>query len=163
MKRMALHTGADLKKLSENDLVQHFGKSGRFYYKIVRGIDDRAVEPHRETKSVGAEDTFAYDLTEIEEMNVELDKIAVTVVNRLEKYQLKGRTVTLKIKYSDFKQITRNHSLAQGINDLPSISAIAKQLLLKTEPEDKKIRLLGITLSNFGEEHPPETAQLSLF
>lgn len=163
MKRMNIHTGKDLKKLTENDLVQHFGKSGRFYYKIVRGNDDRAVEPHRETKSVGAEDTFAYDLTEIEEMNVELDKIAVTVAARLEKYNLKGRTVTLKIKYSDFKQITRNHSLPQGINDLPTITTIAKQLLLKTEPEDKKIRLLGITLSNFGEEHTPETAQLSLF
>ncbi|WP_200798276.1 DNA polymerase IV [Chitinophaga niabensis] len=163
MKSMNLHTGKDLKKLSENELVQYFGKSGRFYYKIVRGIDDRAVEPHRETKSVGAEDTFAYDLTLIEEMNAELDKIAVTVANRLERYQLKGRTVTLKIKYSDFKQITRNQSLAQGINDLPTIAAVAKQLLLKTEPEDKKIRLLGITLSNFGEEQPPETAQLSLF
>ncbi|MRG45117.1 DNA polymerase IV [Chitinophaga sp. SYP-B3965] len=163
MKGMNLFTGKDLKRLTENELVQHFGKSGRFYYKIVRGIDDRAVEPHRETKSVGAEDTFAYDLTEIEEMNAELDKIAITVAARLEKYQLKGRTVTLKIKYSDFKQITRNHSLPQGINDLPTIAAIAKQLLLKTEPEDKKIRLLGITLSNFGEEHPPETGQLSLF
>jgi DNA polymerase IV len=163
MKGMNLHTGKDLKKLTENELVQYFGKSGRFYYKIVRGIDDRAVEPHRETKSVGAEDTFAYDLTLIEEMNAELDKIAVTVANRLERYQLKGRTVTLKIKYSDFKQITRNQSLPQGINDLPTIATIAKQLLLKTEPEDKKIRLLGITLSNFGEEHPPETAQLSLF
>ncbi|WP_346317904.1 DNA polymerase IV [Chitinophaga sp. YIM B06452] len=164
MKRMNLHTGADLKKLTENDLVQHFGKTGRFYYRIVRGEDDRPVQPHRETKSVGAEDTFPHDLTTLEEMYPELDKIAQTVANRLQKYELKGRTVTLKIKYSDFRQITRNQSLPQGINDLETIAATAKQLLVKTDPADVKIRLLGITLSNFGEDKPVTgTAQLTLF
>lgn len=164
MKRMNLHTGADLKKLREDDLVQHFGKTGRFYYRIVRGEDDRPVQPHRETKSVGAEDTFPHDLTTLEEMYPELDKIALTVANRLQKYQLKGRTVTLKIKYSDFRQITRNQSLPQGINDLETIVATARQLLVKTDPTDVKIRLLGITLSNFGEEKPATgTAQLTLF
>jgi DNA polymerase-4 len=164
MKRMNLHTGADLKKLREDDLVQHFGKTGRFYYRIVRGEDDRPVQPHRETKSVGAEDTFPHDLTTLEEMYPELDKIALTVANRLQKYQLKGRTVTLKIKYSDFRQITRNQSLPQGINDLETIVATARQLLVKTDPVDVKIRLLGITLSNFGEEKPATgTAQLTLF
>lgn len=164
MKRMHLHTGGDLKKLTENDLVQHFGKTGRFYYRIVRGDDDRPVQPHRETKSVGAEDTFPHDLTTLEEMYPELDKIGQTVANRLQKYQLKGRTVTLKIKYSDFRQITRNQSLPQGVNDLETILSTAKQLLLKTDPVDVKIRLLGITLSNFGEEKPPAgSAQLSLF
>ncbi len=162
MKSMLLFTGADLKKLTENELVQHFGKVGHFYYKIVRGIDDREVQPHRETKSVGAEDTFAYDLTDIVEMNAELEKIAVIVAGRLEKYQLKGRTVTLKIKYSDFRQITRNQSFPQGINDLATIIATAQQLLLKTEPLDKKIRLLGITLSNFGGEEAGG-GQLTLF
>lgn len=164
MKRMNLHTGADLKKLTENDLVQHFGKTGRFYYRIVRGEDDRPVQPHRETKSVGAEDTFPHDLTTLEEMYPELDKIAQTVANRLQKHELKGRTVTLKIKYSDFRQITRNQSLPQGINDLETIAATAKQLLVKTDPADVKIRLLGITLSNFGEDKPVTgTAQLTLF
>lgn len=151
MKRMGLFTGADLKKLSESDLVQHFGKTGRFYYKIVRGIDDREVEPHRETKSLSAEDTFPYDLTTLTEMNAELDKISLVVHERLKKYGLKGRTITIKIKYSDFRQITRNQSLPQPVNDLETISTIAKQLLAATEPEDKKIRLLGVGLSNFGE------------
>jgi DNA polymerase-4 len=164
MKRMGLHTGADLKKLSEGNLVQLFGKTGHFYYKIVRGIDEREVQPHRETKSLGAEDTFAYDLTSVDEMNLELDKIALTVAGRLEKYQLKGRTVTLKIKYSDFRQITRNQSFLQPIGDLPTIAAAAKQLLLKTDPVDVKIRLLGITLSNFADDMPaPPSQQLSLF
>lgn len=168
MKNMGLHTGVDLKKLTETELTRHFGKVGRFYYNIVRGIDNREVEPHRETKSLAAEDTFPYDLTTIEEMETELDKIAITVCNRLQHYQLKGRTVTLKIKYSDFKQITRNQSFPTGVSDLETVSATAKRLLAATEPEDKKIRLLGISLSNFGEvvvraKEEKQTDQLRLF
>lgn len=168
MKKMGLFTGADLKNLSEDELVGHFGKPGRFYYNIVRGIDEREVQPHRETKSLAAEDTFAYDLTTIEEMEAELDKIAKIVCERLQKYELKGRTITLKIKYSDFKQITRNRSLTTPIYDPEAISSIAKQLLAATEPADKRIRLLGISLSNFGglETKPREEKwpdQLKLF
>jgi DNA polymerase-4 len=150
MKGMNLHTGFDLKQLSEDEITRHFGKAGRFYYQIVRGIDNRAVQPHRETKSMGAEDTFAYDLSETAEMHAELDKLAVKVVERLQKYQLKGRTLTLKIKYSDFKQITRNQSFLSPIADLETIQQTAKQLLANTD-QDKKIRLLGISLSNFNE------------
>jgi len=167
MKSMGLHTGADLKRLEEDALVSHFGKVGRFYYRVVRGIDTRAVEPHRETKSLAAEDTFPVDLTGIEEMNAELEKIATTVCTRLEKYQIRGRTITLKIKYSDFKQITRNQSFPMPIGDLETILNTAKQLLAATDPEHKKIRLLGISISNFGEivraERPGKSAQLELF
>lgn len=151
MKSMGLFTGADLKTLSEQELVKRFGKSGRFYFHIVRGIDNRQVEPNRETKSMGAEDTFSYDLTELEEMNQELEKLAVVVVQRLQRYNLKGRTVTLKIKYADFRIITRSQSFSQAINDGETIASTARQLLLETKPEENKIRLLGITLSNFGE------------
>src|SRR6202000_137987 len=90
MKKMGLFTGADLKKLPEDEMVKHFGKAGRFYYQIARGIDNREVQPNRETKSIGAEDTFAYDLTDIDELYAELDKLSQTVVNRLQQYQLKG-------------------------------------------------------------------------
>jgi len=150
MKTMNLHTGADLKKLSEKELVQHFGKAGKFYYQIVRGVDNRPVEPNQETKSVGAEDTFPHDLTRADEMNFELDKIAATVYRRLTAHQLKGKTVTLKIKYSDFKIITRSKSFAQQFDDYTTIANTAKELLFATEPEESKIRLLGITVSNFG-------------
>jgi len=152
MKGMGIHKGADLKKMTEEELIRSFGKPGRFYYKIVRGIDNREVQPHRESKSSGAEDTFAEDLTTIEEMNAELDKIAEVVVKRLQKYDLKGRTITLKIKYHNFQQITRNHSFSYLLNDLETISKTAKELLAKTDLENKKIRLLGISLSNFGEQ-----------
>ncbi len=151
MKSMGLHTGADLKKLSLDEITEHFGKPGKFYYQIVRGIDEREVQAHRETKSVGAEDTFAYDLTSRDEMNAELDKIASIVAERLQKHGLKGRTITLKIKYSDFKVITRNKSFTQLSNDLELIRDTAKQLLNATEPEGKATRLLGISLSNFEE------------
>jgi DNA polymerase-4 len=156
MKKMGLHTGADLKRLPEDEMIKHFGKAGKFYYQIARGVDNREVQPNRETKSIGAEDTFAYDLTEIEEMYVELDKISKTVCNRLEHYQLKGRTITLKIKYSDFKQITRNYSVTEPVCDFGIISETVKKLLLATDPEGKRIRLLGVTLSNFGEITPKQ-------
>ncbi len=151
MKKMNLHTGADLKKLTEAELIKHFGKPGKFFYKIVRGIDEREVQPDRETKSVGAEDTFSFDLTTQEEMNEELEKIASAVQSRLKRYQLKGRTITLKIKYHDFRQITRSQSFEEGVDDLEIIEATAKQLLGNTDLFDKKIRLLGISLSNFTE------------
>ena len=149
MKEMGLHTGADLKNLTEEQLVWKFGKSGRFYYQIVRGIDNRQVQPHRETKSLAAEDTFAQDLTTIEEMESELDRIAQLVCDRLAKKNLKGRTITLKVKYNDFKQITRNKSFPNPVGDLETISATAKQLLANTFENDQQVRLLGISLSNF--------------
>jgi DNA polymerase-4 len=151
MKKMGIFTGADLKTQSKEDLVKYFGKAGGFYFQIARGIDEREVQPNRETKSIGAEDTFAYDLTEIDEMCTQLDKIAQTVHNRLQNFQLKGRTVTLKIKYSDFRQITRNFSVNEPSNDLDFIIETAKSLLMATQPEGKRIRLLGVTMSNFGE------------
>lgn len=170
MKAMNIHTGADLKKLSEDDLVERFGKSGHFYYKIVRGIDNRDVQTHRETKSMGAEDTFLHDLTDLNDMYQELERIAHLVANRLQKYNLKGRTVTLKVKYSDFKQITRNHSFDHPVGDFNALFDTAKNLLNKVDLENKKVRLLGISLSNFNEPTAkPKTAkdlrnnQLKLF
>jgi DNA polymerase IV len=152
MKSMNIHTGADLKKLSERELIQHFGKVGKFCYQIVRGIDDRPVEPNQETKSIGAEDTFPEDLTTIEQMNKELEKIAPVVQRRLTQHQLKARTVTLKIKYSDFKVITRSKSFAEPVDDLELLVDTAKELLLSTEPDEVRIRLFGISVSNFGEK-----------
>ena len=168
MKSLGLHTGADLKKLTEQELIRCFGKPGRFFYKIVRGIDEREVQPNRETKSVGAEDTFEADLTKLDEMNVELDKIATVVCDRLERNGLKGKTITLKIKFHNFKLSTRSLSLPNGVDDLKTIATTAKKLLFETDLFNKKVRLLGISLSNFGEPTPrPKdetlTDQLKLF
>jgi len=151
MNGMGLRTGADLKKLTENELVRHFGKGGHFYYQIVRGIDNRMVEPNRETKSVGAEDTFSSDLTDLEDMYLELDKIAKTVTERLQRHGLSGRTITVKIKYSDFRTITRSRSFIERVDEKDIITATARQLLKASESQGKKVRLLGITVSNFRE------------
>lgn len=149
MKAMGLHTGADLKQWTESALISSFGKAGKFYYQIVRGIDDRMVQPYRETKSLAAEDTFAYDLTTLEEMHFELTKIAATVCERLERKHLKGRTITLKIKYSHFKIITRSRSFDEPIADFSTLSETAKELMSAAFEEGNKIRLLGISVSNF--------------
>ena len=166
MKRMGIHTGADLKLLSETDLLRYFGKSGRFFYHIVRGIDDRPVEPHHEVKSIGAEDTFPYDLTTVEEMDVALEKIAKTVHERLRRYELRGRTVTLKIKYGDFKLNTRSRTLERQVSELDIISETARELLRSTSLAGVRVRLLGISLSNFGEgrrKGRDSSPQLELF
>jgi DNA polymerase IV len=166
MKGLNIHTGADLKKLSQKELMQHFGKAGKFYYQIVRGIDNRPVDTSEETKSIGAEDTFAEDLTTIGEMNEQLEKIAPVVHRRLTGHRLKGRTITVKIKYHDFKIITRSRSFQQPTDDLSLIVSTAKELLLSTDPLDARIRLLGISISNFGEKvvnRKTVSGQLPLF
>lgn len=149
MKLRGLHFGSDLKKLSETELANLFGKSGRFFYKVVRGIDNRPVVADQETKSIGAEDTFSYDLTEPEEMNAEIEKIAKIVFNRMQQYHLIGRTVTLKVKFSDFKQITRSKSFTEGVATLELIVDVAKTLLNGIDFTERSVRLLGVSVSNF--------------
>lgn len=151
MNALNLFKGVDLKKLSEKEMMGHFGKTGSFFYKIVRGIDDRAVEPFRETKSVGAEDTFAEDIYEADDLCRQLEKLAAIVAERLTRHGLQGRTITVKIKYNDFKVITRSKSFAIPQTDRNLILETAKELLFATIPAPKGIRLLGISLSNFGE------------
>lgn len=156
MNHLNIYTGADLKKLTEVELIKHFGKQGRFYYRIVRGIDNRPVQSHREAKSVGVEDTFESDLTTQADMELELKKIAVKLCERVQKNQLKGRTLTLKIRFNDFSIITRSRSFHRGTDDYNFILEIAlellkKELFLSAVVELKKVRLLGITLSNFHE------------
>jgi DNA polymerase-4 len=152
MKLRGLHTGGDLKKLTEPELVHLFGKSGHFFYKIVRGLDDRKVEANRETKSVGAEDTFAEDLLNHEEMYQELERLAKIVEGRINKYQLKARTISIKIKFSDFTTITRSKSFPSAVADFTFIFQAAKNLLDVVDLTDRKVRLLGITTSNFSDD-----------
>jgi DNA polymerase-4 len=149
MKSLGLFTGGDLKKKEEAELVRHFGKMGRFYYQIARGIDERPVKPDRETKSLAAEYTFPEDLTTLEEMVPELERIARVVTHRLVQNELKGRTITVKIKYADFHQITRSRSFAKATDDLMKIFETAHELLANSGPGNKKVCLLGISISNF--------------
>ncbi len=148
MKRLGIHTGADLKARSQSDLLQHFGKYGLFYYKIVRAQDDRAVKPNRIRKSLGAETTFAEDRSDRETLEKTLQQLAQSVEQRLSRHQAYGRTVTLKIKYANFQQVTRSRTLDMTVRDRATLFAIARSLLATTDVGNRKIRLLGITVSN---------------
>lgn len=163
MRQLQLFTGADIKRMTEMDLVRLFGKSGRFYYRIVRGIDDRAVQPERELKSLAVEDTFREDLAQLSAMEDELGKIAATLTSRLASRKLKGRTFTLKIKFSDFRTVTRSHSLPYYTDAFDEIVATARQSLQAVVAEDRMpIRLLGIAASNFDRVNLA-SSQLKLF
>lgn len=156
MKAMQINTGADLKKLTEDQLLAQFGKSGKFYYNIVRGIDDRPVRPHRESKSVGAEDTLAEDTSDQLILHDLLKQISETVALRLEKHKLKGKTITLKIKFEDFRIITRSRSFTIPLNQAGQMFTEAVKLLEEAKLGAAKIRLLGITLSRFYDDLPLE-------
>src|SRR5690606_4266988 len=136
----------------------------KFFYNIVRGIDNRAVQPNRESKSVGAEDTFETDLSEKEDLYLELEKLAERVSKRLTNKNLEGKTITLKVKFEDFTQITRSASLDFFTTDEDIIFDTAVSLFDKVE-QLKKIRLLGISVSNFytSKNFINTNGQLSLF
>lgn len=162
LEAMGVRNGKDLKALSEEKLYNLFGKSGLYYYQIVRGQDHRKVSPNRETKSIGAENTFEKDLTQLEEMITALEKIAEEVVRRLEKNRLSGKTITLKIKFHNFEQITRSKTLMQTTRELPLILRTIRDLLEAVYTQDFEVRLLGITLSNFEDDEDFEGKQLRL-
>ncbi len=155
MKSLGIIDGRTLKNWNKDDLIRTFGKSGGFYYDIVRGNDDRPVNPNRVIKSLGAENTFDHDYHDLSDMKMVLDPIARTVFKRLEKAGKSGKTLTLKVKFSDFTQITRSHSEPFPIQTLNDILNITYELLENVDwnTYDQGVRLLGITLSNFeGEE-----------
>jgi DNA polymerase-4 len=153
MNELAIHTGADLKALSMSFLQERFGKAGGYYYSISRGIDDRPVRPDRVRKSVGAENTFDHDLWSPAEATSELQPIIDKVWNFCERTGTRGRTVTLKVKFQDFDQITRSRSLARAFQSPKEIVLVGFDLLGSIFPTERGIRLLGIALSNLtGEE-----------
>ena len=149
LKQLGIHTGADLKRFSERDLVRLFGKAGATYYQNARGVDDRAVEPDRERKSIGAETTFLEDIVEKEAMAHRLSEIADEVWNRLEKRASPGRTVTLKVKYADFEQITRRTTSATPLRERREFFDAVARLLGALDTGGKPVRLLGVTMSGF--------------
>tara|TARA_R110000868_G_scaffold408293_7_gene691054 strand:+ start:3677 stop:4765 length:1089 start_codon:yes stop_codon:yes gene_type:complete len=148
MHALGIKTGADLKKWTEIDLVKAFGKSGRYYYKIVRGIDNREVKPHRTRKSYGKERTFSEDVNDLVWVNTFLDELAQSISEGMQKIPTAGKTITLKVRYKNFDTITRSQSLTHYTNKKEEISTIVQQLLEQTEAASREIRLLGISLSN---------------
>lgn len=151
-----IHTGGDLQQQTLTSLMRMFGKQGSYYYNICRGVDDRAVNPDRERKSVGTECTYEKDLTTKFERIAELYKLAVELNERLREAGFKGKTLTLKVKYHDHEVHTHSHTGNCYFEDLSGLLQKAKQLLAAMELERRSIRLMGLAVSNTtsGEEKP---------
>ncbi len=151
MYQLGIFTGIDLKSKPIEFLEKHFGKSGTYYFYVVRGIHNSEVKPNRITKSVAAEHTFDENLTSEIFMQERLEKIAAELDRRLKKQKIAGKTVTLKIKYSDFTQQTRSKTLPYFIADKSLLFDTVKELLFQERMKDS-VRLLGISLSNLNTE-----------
>ncbi|MGE3396080.1 MAG: DNA polymerase IV [Sphingomonas sp.] len=157
MARLGIETGADLHAQSLAFLAHNFGSAGEYYYNLARGVCHRQVKPNRPWKSIGAEDTFFDDLSEEAALVAELDRISHTVWRRIGEKGLSGRTVTLKVKYQDFRTITRARSLDRPLSGREEFLEIGCALLRSVLPAEKGIRLLGLTISNLI-ENQAETA-----
>jgi len=162
MERLGILTGADLQAWSLPQLQAHFGSSADWYWRICRGIDERDVKPDRPYKSVSAERTFDEDLRDPERLAAEVERIAGYAWTRIERAEVTGRTVTLKIKFADFELITRSKSFATPVPDLGAFTAAGQALLATLFPLPKGIRLLGLGLHNLIEEGRNAPCQLGL-
>ena len=162
MNQLGIFSGLDLRGQSEAFLTRHFGKAGRYYYGIARAIDERPVTPNRVRKSVGSENTFERDLLEHSALVEALHPLIDGVWSYGERTGVLGKTVTLKVKYADFSQITRSRSVAIGIGDKAVLTRIAIELLDTLLPLAQGVRLLGVSLSNLGQKKRPADGQLRL-
>jgi DNA polymerase-4 len=162
MERLGIVTGADLAAKDIAFLERHFGSSGPTYYRLARGICDRQVRPDRERKSIGAEDTFMEDLTDPARMEEELARISQTIWSRMEGRGIEGRTVVLKMKYQDFRIVTRTHSLPRPVAGREEFLDIGRNLLHRLVPVAKPVRLLGLTLAGLGGNEPAPELEPSL-
>jgi len=158
MGRLEIHLGADLRDRDMEFLREHFGKSADYLYHAARGVDQRQVKPDRIRKSVGCERTYSEDLVTDAALYGALERIIDMAWSRIENNGARGRTVTLKVKYDDFRQVTRRTSCAGYIADRREFGAIAEELLALVLPLEHGVRLLGLTLSGLAGPEPPGEA-----
>jgi DNA polymerase IV len=161
MQKLGIETGADLKTCAPDFLRLHFGKAGAYYHAIARGIDERPVKPNRERKSIGAESTFLDDIHALDAARAKMAVIVEKVWAACERLDIRGRSVTLKIKYADFRQITRSHTAEAPVRSAEDLERRAFALLAPLFPAEKGVRLIGVTVSAF-DAPGPEASQLDL-
>ena len=162
MNRLGIHTGLDLRERPLAFLEANFGKSGRYYYWIARGMDERPVRTNSIRKSVGAENTFFDDLRAFDAMREALAPILDKLWRHCEASDIRGRTVTLKVKYADFQTITRSRTLGSAVESREALERVSLELLGALMPVVKPVRLLGVTLSGLEHEAMPASPQMSL-
>lgn len=162
MHALGIKVGADLAKLTMEEMMERFGSSAQYWFNLARGVDNREVNPDRERKSIGAEDTFVEDistLTEARALTLPLvDKVWNACVNR----GLSGRTVTLKVKFADFEQITRSKSQSGPFRDKEELTSLVDILLSQAFPPRQPVRLLGVTTSNLTSRSGVDSGQMPL-
>lgn len=160
LRARGIRTGADLQRLSREELHARFGQSGLRYWKIANALDDRPVEPDRPRKSLSVEETFSRDIADPAAWLEALRGMAEDLAGRLQRRGFSGRTLTLKIRYADFRIRTRRTTVGERLADAPRILELAHRLLHTPALPDRPVRLLGIGVGNPpGEE---ETRQLLL-
>lgn len=164
MRELGIQNGYDLKQMPLPRLQQYFGKTAGHYYDIARGIDRRQVNAHRDRKSIGAETTFADDIGDVQIIMQQLRLLLSQVLSKLAEKQLHAHTLTIKIKYQDFIQITRSRTLPQAIADRPEATLLLAELLKNTAIGEKKVRLLGVSVSSLQRHtHTGKYQQMDIF
>jgi DNA polymerase-4 len=158
MKKLGITTGYDLKQWTLEQLTKKFGKTGNYYFNIARAIDDRPVRSKRVRKSLGKETTFSKDITSRDELLSKLEKLLEQVIKNVNEQKLKAHTLTLKVKYADFKQVTRAHTAEETL-DTSSIKTLLPLLMDKTEAGKTPVRLIGLSLSGFKIKNKKDTEQ----
>ncbi|MFQ3451799.1 DNA polymerase IV [Bradyrhizobium sp. UFLA01-814] len=158
MNALGIFTGLDIRNQTLEFMNANFGKSGAYYYWISRGVDERLVRANRIRKSIGAENTFSTDLTDFDAMVAELRPLVDKVWRYCEAVDTRGRTVTLKVKFSDFEIITRSRSTSTAVADREELADLAMALLQENMPFPKSVRLLGVSLSSLqaGDDTEPQ-------
>ncbi len=156
LKSLGFSNCRDITSVSPDDLKAKLGtRLASWLYQRCQGIDDRQVKPRSDRKSIGHEDTFQKDLVDEKDLLTEIARISMQVAKRLKSKSLTGKTITLKVKYNDFKMVTRSQTRVLSTNDVETIFTTAKQLMEKTDATEIPIRLLGISLSNLQKSTEP--------
>jgi len=155
LRERGIHRLVDVRTVEERILRDAVGSGADWLRQLADGIDDRAVQPNREAKSSGSENTFAQDLTDINEIRQQIDGMARDAAEWLEKHELLCRTVTIKVRYSDFTTITRSHSKTPASRDGEDIAQRAVKLLDRTDAAARPVRLLGVSVHNLEDPSAP--------
>ena len=164
MERLGIKNGSDLGKMSRSCLVRHFGRAGGFFFDIVRGIDDRPVSNHHERRSIGSERTFREDIGDTGLMLKRLGEISQSLSWEMRRMGIRGRTITLRMKYFDFQRTSRCITVPEGVEDSAVIMGYVRRLLLELYDRERKVRLLGISISNLIKDGGgPKQASLSMW
>ncbi|MFC2131445.1 DNA polymerase IV [Bacteroidota bacterium] len=163
MNNLGILTGEDLKKRTKYFLTEHFGKAGAYFYELLRHNVDNPVTPNRIRKSIGSERTFEKDISDEQQMIISLHEISKRVAERMEKRDIMGKTVTIKIKYHDFELSTRSRTVQYYIHTSTEVFDIASELLFVPVKPIKPVRLLGIQISNLNTEPAKQYAKQIAF